>query len=790
MTEQQTFLKQLMHRRVPQIVGTYIAGLWLVVEIGGWVTEQLALPSSFAFYLFVALVALLPSVVLLAWRHGAPGPDVWGKTETLLVPTNLLLAVGAVFLIAQMRPPVTTTDIRTAQPVVLERTLVDEEGQEQVYQVAREGYGISVLTLFWPQTGGSGSTVSWESYAAPWLVSVDFTQDPLITGGVAFSRSIIEELASAGYADGVGEPLALALSLATESGFDFIVRGEYQIEADGYSLQAQIYSVEDAALVDTLQARGETLIAAADVLGSDIGDVLVQGLDRGAASYRPLSLAERTTTQPEVIEPFIRGMRAMLFESDVDAAVGFLETALELDPTFAPGWAWLHQMHRTRGDMAAANAAIERALAQDHKLDTETQFALRANQYAVAGDMDRTIRVLRMWTEVEPHNLRAWMTLTSNLLLVGEVDEAREANIKAKELDPDRASLDRTRAQIEELAGNFDLASEMLGDYLSAEPQDDAAWISLGDVRQRAGDIEGATEAYERAGFVASNPFTSRARLLRLEARSGDYEQALAEYRQALEGELQPSEEFSLMQDFIYALDNLGRSEEALDLMDSHAATFGQALAPMVRTLTVEGLRTGLLTNLGRYEQALDVLERAQTSVGSPFGVLLEQARIPIFEQTDDLPAAEASLENLRQLIDNFELPGQRAQFNMVAARVLAMQNDYAGALQKLEDAQAELRGTSLGLLSQLRDPLLALVAEYSLDNSQPEQALEALDQKLISYPNFGQALLLRAKVLQELDRQEEAKAQLAELLSLFASAGPEYRLKIEAQQLAEQWGP
>ncbi|MEE4297424.1 MAG: tetratricopeptide repeat protein [Wenzhouxiangella sp.] len=789
MTEQQTFFKQLMRRRVPQIVGTYIAGLWLVVEIGGWVTEQLALPSAYALYLFIGLVALLPSVILLAWRHGAPGPDLWGRAETLVVPINVLMAVGAVVLVAQVRPPVAAVDTVAARPAVVERTVVDEEGQAQVYQVAREGYGVSVLTLFWPRAGEPVSETSWESYAVPWLVSVDFAQDPLITGGVAFDRSVIEELAAAGYPDGVGEPLSLALSIAAERAMDFLVRGEYTAGPEGYLLSAEVYSVQDGALVETLQAQGPTLIAAADVLGSDLGEVLVRGLDRGDAAFRPLNLQERTTTETGVIEPFIRGLRAMLFDSDFDQAVAFLETALELDPTFAPGWAWLHQMHRTRGDMAAASAAIEQALAHDHKLDTETQFALRANQYAVAGDMDRTIRVLRMWTEVQPYNLRAWMTLTTNLLLVGEVDEAREANIKAQELDPDRASLDRARAQIEEAAGNFELAAEVLSDYLDAEPQDDAAWISLGDVRHRAGDIEDARDAYERAGFVASNPFTSRARLLWLEARSGDAEAAIAGYRRALQGNLQPSEKFALIQQFIYELDNLGRAAEGLALIENHSATFTQALPPVVRTLTFEGLRTGLLTSLGRYDQALEVLERAQTEVGVPFGVLLEQARIPIFEETGDLLAAQTSLENLRQLIESFEMPGQRAQFDMVAARVLAMQGDYPGALQKLDGAQAELQGTSLGLISQLRDPLVAQMAEYRLENGEPEQALQILDRQLLSYANSGGARLLRARTLHALGREEEARAALSELLDFYASADPEYQLMVEAQDLAEQWG-
>jgi len=42
MTEKRGFLAELIHRRVPQIVGLYSAGTWMAIEIAEWASEKLA----------------------------------------------------------------------------------------------------------------------------------------------------------------------------------------------------------------------------------------------------------------------------------------------------------------------------------------------------------------------------------------------------------------------------------------------------------------------------------------------------------------------------------------------------------------------------------------------------------------------------------------------------------------------------------------------------------------------------------------------------------------------------
>ena len=94
MTEQRSFLENLMHRRVPQIVGMYVAATWLVIELGDWVTERFNLPTIVTSYVFVAMLVMLPAVILFAYNHGAPGRDEWTRTERVFIPLNGVLALA------------------------------------------------------------------------------------------------------------------------------------------------------------------------------------------------------------------------------------------------------------------------------------------------------------------------------------------------------------------------------------------------------------------------------------------------------------------------------------------------------------------------------------------------------------------------------------------------------------------------------------------------------------------------------------------------------------------------
>ena len=155
-----------MHRRVPQLVGMYIAATWLVIELGDWITERFNLPATLTTYVFVAMLAMLPAIVLFSYNHGAPGKDAWTTSERVAIPLNVLLALGILYFMSPL--PVVEAATETVQ-------ISDETGIIQEFEVARQGYHKEVLGFFWRNDSGN-SDLDWLSYGLPLMLAHDLNR--------------------------------------------------------------------------------------------------------------------------------------------------------------------------------------------------------------------------------------------------------------------------------------------------------------------------------------------------------------------------------------------------------------------------------------------------------------------------------------------------------------------------------------------------------------------------------------------------------------------------------------
>ena len=84
------FIQELIHRRIPHIIGSYlIAGTSLILFVD-WLVNRYLLPDYFTTLCLFGVLAILPSVIILGYFHGAPGKDQWRKIEIIGVPINLI----------------------------------------------------------------------------------------------------------------------------------------------------------------------------------------------------------------------------------------------------------------------------------------------------------------------------------------------------------------------------------------------------------------------------------------------------------------------------------------------------------------------------------------------------------------------------------------------------------------------------------------------------------------------------------------------------------------------------
>ena len=93
-----SFINTLLERRIPQIIGSYIiAGTSLVLFID-WLVARYDFPQYYVTLALFGIISILPSAIILAYFHGAPGKDEWTRIEKIGIPTNILFIAVILFI--------------------------------------------------------------------------------------------------------------------------------------------------------------------------------------------------------------------------------------------------------------------------------------------------------------------------------------------------------------------------------------------------------------------------------------------------------------------------------------------------------------------------------------------------------------------------------------------------------------------------------------------------------------------------------------------------------------------
>ena len=90
--------KELLNRRIPQILASYfIAGATFILFMD-WLVNRYDLAEYYTTMALFGIIAILPSVVILSYFHGAPGKDEWNRIEKIGIPVNMIFIIAVFFI--------------------------------------------------------------------------------------------------------------------------------------------------------------------------------------------------------------------------------------------------------------------------------------------------------------------------------------------------------------------------------------------------------------------------------------------------------------------------------------------------------------------------------------------------------------------------------------------------------------------------------------------------------------------------------------------------------------------
>jgi tetratricopeptide (TPR) repeat protein len=312
-------------------------------------------------------------------------------------------------------------------------------------------------------------------------------------------------------------------------------------------------------------------------------------------------------------------------------------------------------------------------------------------------------------------------------------------------------------------------AEETFRKAIGADPGSKAALTQLAQLYADQGDYAEAIATLQRIPAADMDPSVLVA-LGQAYLQSRDYEKAVDAYNQALE---QDPENQELHQDYAEALLSAGKTAEAR-----------AELQKILRTDPNDGaawLRLGHLDRVeGKFDEGREELAKAQNLIPDNAEVTYEQATLEEAAGND-----EKAVSLLQSLLKSSEKSDGRYTLNEASNRAVFLER--LGLIyrneEKYDQAVAAFRQVAdLGVSQAPRGE--ALIIDTLRIGRQPAKAMAEADAAVAKYPKDRQLALVRASLLGEQGKPDEAVKELNGLLSGGAS---DYEVLITLAQVQLQ---
>lgn len=468
------FLRELMRRRVPSIVGLYLAAGWGLLEFTDWATNRFDLPNSLEDGVVMTWVVLLPLVIGLAWKWGAPGPSLpsgpIGRSTPRSVAVLPFLNMSGDpeddFLGDGLSEEVINALVKVPDLKVVSRTsaFTYKGTSKDIQTIGRELNVGSVLEGSF-QRSGNRIRVTTQ------LVSV---ADGYHLWSERFDREMEDVFA---IEDQIAEQVARALRVilkdqAWESGprfrpsdiraYEYYLRGlQFLLNPRAKSLGFAREMFDRAIRVDPDYAPAWAGAAEAAALFNMFYPSRIEELeDADRASQEALKLA------PTLAEAHAaRGLTLFLMRRSEEAEEAF-QKAIELDPLLFQARYFHGRACFQDGRMEEAAAEFQEAarIREDYQaafFAAQSSEALgRAEEAQVR--LAEALRVVEKHMELNPDDPRAATIRAVSLCRLGRPEEGLRWAEKALEIDPDDAGVLYNVACLYSLEGKVDEAIRCL----------------------------------------------------------------------------------------------------------------------------------------------------------------------------------------------------------------------------------------------------------------------------------------------------------------------------------------
>lgn len=761
------FIHEIHRRSLWQVLGLYLAGGWIVLQVVEALTNSAGLPDWVPSAALVVLLVGLPFVLATAFVQEGSGRRPAGR-EPDEATTGEEGRAGA------------TPSKTPAEPVAPAQTGSGLRHGFFTWRNAAIG-GIVALALLGLSAAGYvamrnlgigpiGSLVaSGVIDKGEKVILADFEGDSAYaaTATMAFrvdlAQTPIVSTAEPSYVDGVLERMErdprthlnpdLAREVAIREGIKAVVAGDVTGAGGSFVLSARLVAAEsgeDLTAVRETAGDSSEIVEAIDRLSRKLRERLGESL-RTIRASPPLD--QVTTGSLEALRKYTQAWEAIDAGED-NQGIALLEEALGIDSTFAMAWRKLATVSFGDRRVEAATKAYEY---RDKLTDRERYHTLGIYHDNVTEDHEQAITAYRTLLSAYPDDAVALNNLGVAYSNLGDREQAAEMYRQAAQADPFVSTFHSNLVLLEYELGRTDSATAALGRYGERLP-------GHPEFLMRSFQFATAERDYELAEGRLGPRFALESPSARRAARWDEMWLALIRGRVAeaerLRGEL---------------TEQGGELDAALAMANQFDLD--------VRRDTAAALRRAE-TALERYPMASVDNPQARPYDDAVF-LYAETGRIGAARRwADEWIAATASADSsladqVRPIVDVY-LAAKRAEFDGRSEQAVELLRDVVDRLKALPQQGCDDRCAAdfLGPVYEAAGPPDSVIAVYERYLSQPD--FTPLVPDSFTLHRVYAAL---AAAYEEVGDLENAAKYYARFTELWADADPELQPRVQAAQ-------
>jgi TolB-like protein/tetratricopeptide (TPR) repeat protein/DNA-binding winged helix-turn-helix (wHTH) protein len=515
----QGLFAELRRRHVFRVAGTYLVGMWLVLQVAETTFEPLRLPEWWLGALTILVIVGLPIVLVLAWSYE-------------ITPQGIVMEDGGP---GGLRLPRAR---RAVAPAIVA--------------------GVTLMALvtgyaWWRSIDRTGAPGAADFDPSPQSIGVLPFADMSPSGESAYLGDGLSEELSSDLAKLPGLRVAARTSafaykgkdldvrrIGRELGVRYVLEGSVRREGERVRVTAQLIDALTGfhAWTESYDRPWQDLIA----IQQDISGAIARELQTVLTPEVAQQIRASSTSNPRAYDFYLAGvsqLRKGRAISNIDAAEDLFRRALEEDPGFARAQAGMCEIAITRFDATsatdqvyAAESACRQALETDPSLK-ETELAL-GRLYLASGRPEQAEAVFRSLLRRSPRDALVHIGLGRAMAKSNRPDEAERSFREAIAVEPGFwQAYNSLGGFLFQVSRNRE-AAEAYRRATELAPGNPTVYNNLGGALLAAGDLQQSATAFERSIQIEPSR-AAYSNLGTLYYYLGRFEEAVAAYTKAIE---------------------------------------------------------------------------------------------------------------------------------------------------------------------------------------------------------------------------------------------------------------